>query len=238
MLKKIILFITVFLLSSLTILDIKSNITYGLIDYFNIMFCNTETYHFYNRTNYNIINMLFFLSTLNLGIYYISERLYTHNNSFKTLTIIRYNNYKTYFNKLEREYFLNSFKYLSTIVFIIMTGLILFERESTLKLSAFSEVSIFFLLCMIIIYFIKLLLLFNVFEVLMTLLILTLRFEFMILIFMVIISLILFLDITFKVHFVTYSDKISQIYYMCAYYIIYIVSSYFVKYKYKKMELV
>ena len=228
----------IFLLTTLTMLECKPFTgSYGYADYFNILFCNTKTYSLYGRTNWNLLNLLFFLIILIVGIYHVSEKIYTYSKGFRAMAVFRYGSCRKYLLKCQFQNFYQALLFLSIVFLNFFSSLLIIDINAFKQTSYFlirsPVITIFLLLCYIIKFFIIL----NLAELWLTYLILEHKFEFLILLFIILMAVLLFVDVIFGFSFVTLTLSFVQLVYIFVYVAVYIFSLLFIMKKIKSKEI-
>ena len=238
MMKKILFFMFVLSLTFLVVQECSPITgTYGFLDYINILFCNTKTYSLYGRTNWNIINLLYYLVVTVLGVYYISEKIYTYNKGFQAMTVLRYKNCDRYLISCQKRNIKQTLQYIGFIFINILFSLLIVDINALLKTSDLIGQPMHLILFHLCLYVFKILIVFNIIELWLTFLILRFKFELLILLFIVLTTILLFLDILLEFSFITLTLNISQSIYVVSYFIIYVISFLLIKKKYKAKEI-
>jgi hypothetical protein len=212
-------------------------VNFGLVDYFNILFCNTISYPLYGRTVWNLLNLFYFIIVMVAGITVISHSINISSRGIRSMEILRYEKSSRYLSKFVRKNVLLSLQYFSAIAISIMISIMLTCKSLILSGSLYNFHSSYTAWVMTAVYVVKILIIFSLVSLWLLYLILDHKYEFLLVISIVLVSMLLFLDLVLGSSFVTLTYSTVGLIYPIGYLISYVISFVFIQKKYKEKEL-
>lgn len=119
---------------------------WGLSDYFNIFFCNEESYPQYGFSSTVLINQLFFFIVLLLYVVYILQQLFLYGGCYRSLCICRYSSISRYCRALFRILLKRAAVYLAFLFLLIIVMILAANRDAGILLRTFQGPGILLLL--------------------------------------------------------------------------------------------
>jgi|GEM_PF-5110307 len=238
MLKKSLLLGFLFLITLLVVFEVGAyQEKFGVIDYLNILFCNTESYPLYGRTVWNLLNLFYFIIILIFGITMISQNVSISSKGIRSMEVLRYENGSKYLLRFMKKNAMLSLQYFGLVVISIIASIILFDGSSILSEPLFQIRLTAAVWIMLVAYIVKILFIFSLISLWLAYLILEHKYEFLLVISIVLVSILLFFDLMLGLSLVTLTYSISALAYPVCYLGLYVISFVFIKKKYSEKEL-
>lgn len=210
---------------------------YGMADYLNILFCNTKQYPVYDRSVWQIINLLFFLAVLNTGVYFLSESHYSFSKGFRSLVLIRYEKTSRYLTHIIKFSFCETFKFVGFIIVDCFLILLVVDTGALTFASHLVKGSPLLMAVYVVLYVLKIVLFYTWIQILMSYFLMRFSYEPILIGSLMGTSLLLYLDIQFGWNFVTIALNYDEIFYVCAYTLFLLLAGLLVNRKMKEKEM-
>lgn len=238
MIKKILFFLSVFLMMVLVVFECKmSSVGQSYLDYCNIMLCNFNDYHLYGKSGWDLTHLFFYYFLLIGGIYFLSEKIHNFNKGFHSMAILRYQNCNKYMYLQLKQVSFYSMLYSGMFLFFLFVSIVLFDLNALFKGSLVVNYQQTMILFYLLLYFFKIISIFCLIGIWILYLITTFKFELLLLGFITTVALILFIDAFTGVSVLTLEFAARQIVYLIFYIVINVLSYIWVSKKYVKKEL-
>lgn len=236
--RKLLFFIFLLGLTAFAVMDcIPAAGGYGFADYLNILFCNTRQYPLYDRSIWQIINLLFFLAILNTGIYFLSENHYSFSKGFRSLVLIRYEKTSRYLVHVIKFSLLETAKFIGYSVINCFLVLLFLDREALTFTSHLLTAAPFATVGYLILYALKIIFFYTCIQVLVSYFLIRFPYEPILVISLIGTSLLLYADIQFGTNFVTLSLDTHEIPYVCAYGLLFLLLGILINTRLRKKEI-
>ncbi len=236
--RKVLFFLFILALTGFAVTDCSpADGEYGFVDYLNILFCNTRLYPLYDRSIWQIINLLFFIVIINTGIYFLSESHYNFSRGFRSMVLIRYGNTRCYLLHIVRFSIMETAKFIG---YLIVNCVLVLAATDKNALSFFSHLvpkSAGAIIAYLLLYAIKIIFFYTLIQVSVSYFLIRFRYEPILVTEIVATAVLLYADIQLGTNFITLSLDTRDIFYAGSYAFLLLFSGVLINKRLKKKEM-
>ena len=213
------------------------SISFGLFDYINLLFYNTNVYEQYQTDPKSLMHFIFYFLFLIGGLYFVSEPSHLRNHGFSALEVIRYPSCAAFLNTNRKRNLKHAAIFMLAAITEIALAILITDPAAYTRTSSVFSLSPILLIFAFLSFILRITVMLGLFELWCEYLLYKIRFEVLLTIALILICVMLQFGVQMKFLLLSFSFEPIQYAITALFIIVYFLSDRYILKKYHTKEI-